>query len=197
MVATPYGPGLGVTMQKLHFMLESPSYRLSPEQMQTIASAWRFWRREPERSRRVIRLAVANWLAYQELPPGRRPAPDPRVISAFKFYTFGPRGAGRGPRPVARGTGPLARHDHRRHGAAPPWDLRKIRIQERANHRALVVMLASQLYRRERGTDPPSEEALVGPYLESLPDDGLGDAGHETPSVAGETKGAAGPTGRE
>ena len=66
------------------------------------------------------------------------------------------------------------------------WDLqlRPLRLRERANHRALVVFLASELYHRDHGNDPPSDEALVGPYLESLPDDGLEEAGHEsTPEV--------------
>jgi hypothetical protein len=39
-----------------------------------------------------------------------------------------------------------------------------------------VVLLASALYRRDHGTDPPSEQALVGPYLKELPDDGTGEA---------------------
>ena len=57
------------------------------------------------------------------------------------------------------------------------WDLRAVRLRERVNHRMLVILLAGQLYRRDHGTDPPSDEALVGPYLKELPDDGLGDIG--------------------
>jgi len=38
-------------------------------------------------------------------------------------------------------------------------------------HRELVIMLATEIYHRERGSPPPSEEALVGTYLKSLPDD--------------------------
>ena len=57
------------------------------------------------------------------------------------------------------------------------WDLRAVRLRERANHRALVVLLAGELYRRDHGTYPPSDEALVGPYLKELPDDGLGERG--------------------
>jgi hypothetical protein len=50
---------------------------------------------------------------------------------------------------------------------------------EQAGCRELVVALATKLYHRERGVTAPSEEALVGPYLESLPADGPPDAGDE------------------
>ena len=47
------------------------------------------------------------------------------------------------------------------------------------------MLLASELYHRERGTLPPSEDALVGTYLESLPDDGSAELGDETtPTVS-------------
>ena len=42
---------------------------------------------------------------------------------------------------------------------------------EQAGYRQLVVALAMQIYRRERGALPPSDEALIGTYLKSLPDD--------------------------
>ena len=46
------------------------------------------------------------------------------------------------------------------------------------------MLLAGELYHRERGTLPPSEDALVGTYLESLPDDGSADLADEmTPTV--------------
>ena len=35
----------------------------------------------------------------------------------------------------------------------------------------LLILLGTQLYRRDHGTDPPTPEALVGPYLKSLPDE--------------------------
>jgi len=55
---------------------------------------------------------------------------------------------------------------------------------EQAEYRALVVGLATELYRRERGGLPPSEEALVGTFLPSLPDDGSPDPADElTPTV--------------
>ena len=46
---------------------------------------------------------------------------------------------------------------------------------DRRAHAYLVMMLAKELYRREHGSHPPSEEALVGTYLKSLPDDGSAD----------------------
>jgi hypothetical protein len=45
-------------------------------------------------------------------------------------------------------------------------------------------MLARAIYRHERGSLPPSEEALVGTYLKSLLDDGSADRADEmTPIV--------------
>ncbi len=41
---------------------------------------------------------------------------------------------------------------------------------DRTAHRALVIMMATELYHRERGSLPLSEEALVGTYLKSLPE---------------------------
>ena len=54
---------------------------------------------------------------------------------------------------------------------------------DRKAHRALVVMLATELYRRERGSFPPSEEALVGTYLKSLPEEYLPDVNDGTAPV--------------
>jgi hypothetical protein len=54
----------------------------------------------------------------------------------------------------------------------------------RRAHRDLVIMLASELYHRERGALLPSDEALVGTYLQSLPDDGSAElADGTTPTV--------------
>jgi hypothetical protein len=45
-------------------------------------------------------------------------------------------------------------------------------------------MLATEIYRRERGALPPSEASLVGTYLKSLPDEGLTEqADQPTPIV--------------
>jgi hypothetical protein len=56
---------------------------------------------------------------------------------------------------------------------------------EQRGYRAVLVLLAEELYHRERGAPPPSEDALVGAYLESLPDDGAAELGDETtPTVS-------------
>jgi hypothetical protein len=33
------------------------------------------------------------------------------------------------------------------------WDLRRIQAREQANHRAILVLMASELYRREKGSE--------------------------------------------
>jgi hypothetical protein len=43
---------------------------------------------------------------------------------------------------------------------------------ERREHRDLVILLAEELYRRDHGRSPTSENDLVATYLPSLPDDG-------------------------
>ncbi len=44
-------------------------------------------------------------------------------------------------------------------------------------------MLAEEIYRREHGTLPPSEDALVGTYLKSLPNNDPADLGDEMPPI--------------
>ena len=67
----------------------------------------------------------------------------------------------------------------------PPVRARDRRtVADRRAHRELVIMLATEIYRRERGSLPSSDEALVGTYLKSLPDDGSAElADGTTPTV--------------
>ena len=62
------------------------------------------------------------------------------------------------------------------HNKLNPWPPH---LLYRKAHRALVIMLATEIYRRERGALPASEEALVGTYLKSLPDDVSSDLADE------------------
>ncbi len=190
-------PGRQLLIARLTAALSTQSFQPDTDHVRALADAWRFWRREPERSRRVMRLAIANRLAYLDLPPDRRPDPDPGVSGLVRAVSRRARVAARRTRPLARGAGPMAEHGADAREMVSIWDtsFRTLRLRERANHRALVVFLASELYRRDHKTDPPSDEALVGPYLKELPDDGLGDAGprHSRTGAAA----APGSTGRE
>jgi hypothetical protein len=57
-------------------------------------------------------------------------------------------------------------------------------LADRSAYRDLVIMLATEIFRRERGAPPPTEDALVGTYLQSLPDDGSAElADGTTPTV--------------
>jgi hypothetical protein len=145
--------------------------RLSWEQAQSLFGMWRSWLREPERSRRVIGLAIANWLAYYELPFADRP---PREASADarvdRFYPHGPRTKAD---PRALSPSALSRWLSSTNDANvlfARWGLTKVRSDERSNHRTLLILLGQELYRRDHGGQhPPTPDVLVGSYLKSLP----------------------------
>jgi hypothetical protein len=160
------------------------TYRIGEFQVPTdlavyIHGALRFIMREPERSRRVLRLVIANWLAHLEEnnPRMRKPAFKVSIAtwgrgSTVLLYPVGPEAAA-GARAVAPED--LAKW------LLTTWDLKpflagpldtSLRIRERTQYSDLVISLAGELYRREHGAPPPSEQALVGTFLESLPDDG-------------------------
>ena len=196
-LAGPQNPGRQALISRWTAAVRSHVYPLEPDQVGGIVDAWRSWRREPERSRRVLRLAIANRLAYDALPPEKRPKPDPAASGLLDFYALGPEAPAK-----ARALSPAALDrwltttiDAQE--LLRNWDLQGLSRREGAGHRALVVFLAGELYRRERGTDPPSDEALVGPYLKELPDDGSGDAGLRATSNMGQTPKARGSSGQE
>jgi hypothetical protein len=160
---------------------------LNPELMRSVNNAWRFWRREPERSRRVIRLVVANWLAYYELPPGKRPDSDPNPKLSYDLYPFGPEAPAK-----ARILSPevLDRWLTSAHDALAMFHISELngaRTHEWANHREVLILLGTALYRRDHGTDPPTPESLVGPYLKSLPAELPDDGRNEATPRAGKT----------
>ncbi len=151
---------------------------LPPNIEASVYAARRFLSNEPERSRRVIRLAFANWLAHaREQDPRRR---KPAVRATFRCekqnitLAFYPADAA-----TRADTGGLSPQD------LASWLMTArdakmllqghwpaIRIAEQRQHRALVVLLAQELYQRKTGKLPASENALVGPYLNHLPGDG-------------------------
>ena len=163
----PDNPGHQVPLSRFA-RFYNPNYTLNPEQIQAIWDWWRFWRREPERSRRVIRLVAANWLAYHDLPPADRPKPDPKVAS-FDIYPLGPRSpaSARALTPQALDRWYDTAYDAQQ--VLSFLNATGVRIAEQANDGEILVLLGTELYRRDHGTDPPALEALVGPYLERLP----------------------------
>jgi hypothetical protein len=179
---------------------------LSPEVVGRFEAARRFLLREPERSRRVLRLLCANYLAHvesRERPP-RRPAVwamfsyvdssipiTKRKIGVPLYPVIAEAPAGARALPPQEVAGSLvATLDAKLRLLRgydewlPPVRARDRRtVADRRAHRDLVIMLATEIYRRERGSLPPSEEALVGTYLKNLPDDGLTDLADETTPI--------------
>jgi hypothetical protein len=121
-----------------------------------------------ERSIRVSRLMIANWLPQIDRPPSRR---SRLVRKDPPIYEPDPDGP-----PASRALPPeklsewldssmLAARHFRFLGNFSGVD------RERARQARLVVHMADQLYRREHGGNPsPSPSALAGPYLKALPE---------------------------
>jgi hypothetical protein len=145
-------------------------WRLSPEYTLALIRAQRFLLHEPERSRRVLRLALANWLAYYDLPESERPRPDPTADGVIDFFYPAtpqtPSNARRmSPQDLTKWLGTCIDANV----LLGCWPLMAVRRLERSNHRDLLIGLASELYRRDHAADPPAPDALVGPYLKNLP----------------------------
>jgi hypothetical protein len=172
------------------------TYRLGDLELpqDVIASLYRarrFLLREPERSRRAIRLLFANWLAQAEGPGWQRR--KPAVLATFRdatqtdqvpLYPVGPEAPAGGrvfsPRELASWI--VSAYDMKVIEMSNSWP--SVRRREQAGYRELVIALATEIYRREGGTPPPTEDALVGTYLQSLPDDGSAElADGTTPTV--------------
>ncbi len=119
----------------------------------------------------MIRLLTANWLAYLDLPPGNRPMRDPKVVE-FDVYLLGPQSPAKA---RALSLESLDRWYDSAHDAQQvlgDLDSTSVQTLERANHAAILLLLATELYRRDHhGANPPAPEALVGSYLERLPDE--------------------------
>src|SRR5262249_50298888 len=147
--------------------------------------------REPERSQRVIRLLFANWLAHVEHPGQRRPAARARfhiakLTNGVLLYHVSPDAlaGARTPSPQEVASWLVTTNDAKLAFRSGFLAWPTVRRAEQRRYRELLVLLAGEIYRRERGARPPSDEALVGPYLKSLPDDGsAGLADEMTPTV--------------
>jgi hypothetical protein len=132
-----------------------------------------FLLREPERSRRVVRLVFANWLAYVDRPPGGRPkvvggAPHLPLRVLYERDASAPA-----PARALAPTQILAWLD-----ASPlawrfliPNEFLMLESDRQRKSRAVLIMtLAEQLYQRQTGRPPTSADELVGTVLKTLPE---------------------------
>ena len=135
---------------------------------------------EPERSRRVIRLIFANWLAYCDRPPNQRPprvVPNPaisltahaKVLLADLYVVDATAPAPARvfpPEKIAAWYGTTMDAEM----ALPNFaGVERAVARERSVQGNLLVTLANELHKREHGKYPERLEELVGPYLKVLP----------------------------
>ncbi len=156
--------------------------QLSPDMVGYLYAARRFLLREPERSRRVLRLLYANYLAHMQHPGRRKPAARARFhiakqtcgASLYHVSPDAPADA-RALSPQEVASWLVTANDIKLRifvANNNQWPWSPDRLRDRRAYSDFVLMLAREIYRRERGSLPPSDEALVGTYLKSLPDDG-------------------------
>ena len=168
--------------------------QLSPGMVGYLYAARRFLLREPERSRRVLRLLYANYLAHVEHPGRRKPAARARFhiakqTSGALLYHISPDAPAdaRALSPQEVASWLVTTNDIKLRilvAKNVQWPWSPDRLRDRRAYSDLVLMLAREIYRRERGSLPATDEALVGTYLRSLPDDGSADLAVEmTPTV--------------
>jgi hypothetical protein len=147
-----------------------------------IASLIATLRHEPERSRRVSRLITANLLSACDLPPEER---KQRVRQFGKLTLLAPAPGDQS----AISLEELARWFESTRYAKEllsPW----LNVEQNALARdetaraGLIIHLAEQLYKREKGREPTSVEELVGPYLKVIPQ------GYVAPTAEQQTQGA-------
>jgi hypothetical protein len=126
-------------------------------------------RHEPERSRRVFRLILANWLSACDLTPEER---GRRLVTYGRLKLYAPVPGEKpviDPAELARWyeTAIYAQEFFRPEWMPVEtyWSFARLE-RNRAN---LIVHLAEGLYKREKGKDPSSPQDLVGTYLEAIP----------------------------
>ena len=134
-----------------------------------------------ERSRRVMRLLFANWLAQVDRPASKRaPIAIARPTLIYASDLTAPS--------AARALAPeildnailntaLAQEMFRPSyphftgdGSRVPWEGDGPLSREPRSRADLIVKLAAELYRRERGQAPTTAGALLGRYLKDLPE---------------------------
>jgi hypothetical protein len=156
------------------------SYPIPPDLAVYVFLAHRFALREPERSVRAVRLVFANWLAHVEDPALRKNPPivradSPRGAFRIDLYPVGPQSPAGARVLTPRETAKWLVTTMDAKSFLQDWYSPAARNRERRGYANLILALADELYRREHGADPPSDQALLGSYLQTLPDDGSAD----------------------
>ena len=137
---------------------------------------------DTERSRRVLRFLFTNWLAQVDKPAAER-APS-RKIGNFSLYEFDlsvPREARElSPETVDRAIDETVvarwlfrvneRGPQNNESAYGAWEGDGFFARERKRRSVLLVKLAAELYRREKGAPPATAGALLEGYLKELPE---------------------------
>ncbi len=134
------------------------------------------------RSRRVLRLLYANWLAQVDKPAAQRaPIAIPLPVVIYGADPSAP--------PAARAIAPeeldaairktlfaaqYLRPDYWSNLGGTPWaggawEGSGTLAREPRRRAVLIVKLAAELYRREHGKPPANAGTLIGAYLEELP----------------------------
>jgi len=165
---------------------EDPSQLTGGTATNRFNQAWgrasrRMWN-EPERSLRVHKLLIANWLNACDLPKSRRPTPvmigTPAPLGtlptnpALGLYPVGPASPGnpRALTPEQLGTW-FRSTTYARAIISDFGHIGTVIDKDRMGLANLIVTLASELCLRETGAAPNSPGDLVGPYLKALPED--------------------------
>jgi hypothetical protein len=135
-----------------------------------LARVVRYLGGEPERSRRVLRLIAANWLAVCDRSPGSRPEPTFRE----SLFLFDPDPADpKAPRPLrALPADRVARFLDESEWAErglPDFLRTDEHFAERALRGELVLEVARRWYRAEMGKPPEDDGLLIGPILDRFP----------------------------
>ena len=147
-------------------------------------SRW-FARNEPQRSRRVARLAFANWVANCERTSALwpKPAPMPPGQKGPELFLLNDPEAPGPPAPIKgvsaaevdewyKTTLLLPRFFNAGRNTFSQVYSHQLYVAWRRDHHAnLILSLAEELYARDHGGQlPATPELLVGPYLKALPD---------------------------
>ncbi len=142
-------------------------------------SIYWFMKNEPERSRRVARLLVANHLAQVDRPASRRARPAMRLPAIYRTDPSQPAATRVLPPPeIARWFQSALLEQL----WIPQFSLAELDRSDREHHAAIVVKFASELFKREQGREPNSVDELIGKDLKAIPDDYKGSSLPKNPS---------------